>query len=351
MSGEGPADELAITGIGLLSAAGEGLAPISRALATGRSALAPLPPALVRGLRHQRGGSFPAALIPASGPDRALRAGARAARAALEQAGLDPSTSPGLPLLLGTGLGPGERLETEPEAASPGLLGRELARELGLHPARARTFTVTCLSSFCALEAARAELLLGRSEAALVLGLETLSRTIQAGFSCLGALAPDEALDGFRLGEAACALVLEPLARARARGARPLARLGPQALRSDGTHLTSPDPAAPGLSAALEEVWPAGDEAEPALLLTASASPGYAAQYERALGARWGPAWSAQATTWEGVTGHCLGASTALGVAFAAHGFERGFAPQGALVLSVGFGGQSGVTRLAGAPA
>ena len=358
---------LAVTGIGLLTAAGEGLAPLSRALAAGRDALAPLPAPLARGLRHQRGGRFPAALVPPADPDRARIAAARAARAALEEAGLGPG--PELPLLLGTGLGASERLEAlgdpqaDPaayEAAWPARLARALAEELGLDPARARAFTVTCLSSFCALEQARAELVQGRAEAALVIGLETLSRTIQGGFSCLGALAEDGVL-GLLLGEAACALVLERPERARARGARALALLGPQVMRVDGRHLTSPDPAAEGLGAAIDALTradeqPQADGHEPALLLTAPASPGYAAQYARALGDRWGPAWSTHASTWEGVTGHCLGASTAVGVAFAAHGFGRGFAPQGALVLSVGFGGQSGATRLApgdpaGAPA
>ena len=382
---------VAVTGIGLLTAAGEGLVPIAAALAAGRSALGALPEAVARGLPHRLGGRFPAELVPEAGPDRAVLAALRAARAALAEAALPAGAR--LALAVGTGLGASERLEAlgpgasgalDPELWSPAALGREVGGALSIPAERRRVFVVTCLSSLCALEHARAELELGRADAVLVLGVETLSRTIQAGFSALGALsktATAERLaveDGILLGEAACALVVEREEGARGRGARVRVRITGQAMRVDGRHLTSPNPEGEGLAAAIagagaDGVWGAaprrdarsagegggpgspiaaerasllgmGCGAEPhshTVLVTAPASPGYAAQYARALGADW----RGRVESWEGVTGHCLGASTAVGVAFAAERLGRG-AGGSALLLSVGFGGQSGATRL-----
>lgn len=332
---------LAITGIGLLTAAGEGLEPLARAIAEGRSCIGPLPEEVSRGLAHKVGGRFPVELVPASGPDRALIAADRAVRAAMADVRRDA-----LLVSLGTGLGPSEGLEQEWELAraSPAALTEALCHGLGKSPLGVQTFAVTCLSSLCSLEAGKS---VGRGVA---IGIETLSRTIQAGFSCLEALSKTDGRepDGIVLGEAACALVLEPLALAGS--GRTWARLVAQAMRVDGNHLTSPDPAAKGLSraiaAALHQAQVNARDVD-RLLLTAPASPGYAAQYERALGELWGPAWRDRASTWEGVTGHCLGASTAVGVAWAAHLFATAQARR-ALVLSVGFGGQSGATLLEG---
>jgi 3-oxoacyl-[acyl-carrier-protein] synthase II len=217
------------------------------------------------------------------------------------------------------------------------------------------TYTVTCASALYALEQACAELALERAPAMVCAGLETLSRTILAGFCALDALsktagpgAPSPA-DGIVLGEGVCAVLLEPLDAARARGARVRGVIAGRGLRSDGVHMTSPDAEGVGMRLAIEQALdeaglaPAGVER---ITLTAPASPGYAAMYESALGAVFGAGWPARSTSWEPAVGHLLGASAAMGLAFATEllAGALGPAPDTVLALTVGFGGLNGAT-------
>jgi len=63
----------------------------------------------------------------------------------------------------------------------------------------------------------------------------------------------DVARNGFLLGEAACVVVLEPLDRARRRGAPIVAEIAGYGLTADAHHITDPDPDGDGLAAAIEE--------------------------------------------------------------------------------------------------
>ncbi|MGE0708477.1 MAG: beta-ketoacyl synthase N-terminal-like domain-containing protein [Planctomycetota bacterium] len=329
---------LAVTGVGVETAAGRGLEALRAAARAGRSLLAPLPDEVARDLPQTLG-----ARVAREGRARGLELAASAAEDAL--ADLLRARRARTALFVGSGLGPREPWEEALAAgARPGVaehahaLTEELAARLGLGGERA-TFAVTCASALCALEAARAALLRGRCEAALVLGIETLSRTIQGGFCALEALStanepggrPD---DGILLGGGACALLLElaPAGGLALRG---------QACVADATHATRPDPAGAGLRAAaahaLEEAALA-----PAdlgwIALTAPASPAYRAAYAAALGALCGPGWEERAETWEDAVGHLLAASGAVGVAW---GWGR---PEPGLALTVGFGGLNGAT-------
>lgn len=328
--------QLGIRALGLVSAAGEGLAPLRALIARGGTALAPLPEALTRGLPRTLGARVPGlGLGPERGRDLAL--------AALEQAlaGVGPAERAAIPLLVGTGLGPQEAREADLAAgrapAGAQALTEDLAEACGLDRARSLTYSVTCVSGSCALERARGELLRPECPAVLVLGLETLSRTIQGGFCALDALsarasADEPALaDGIVLGEGACALLLTRAAVGRQ------ALLG-HALVADAAHMTSPDTSGAGMRAALAAALAQGGLAASDLqwiALTAPDSPAYAAVYAAALQAL-RPDWRALVVDWEGAVGHLLAASAPLGLAFC--DAERG----PGLALTVGFGGLNG---------
>ncbi|MEZ6185717.1 MAG: beta-ketoacyl synthase N-terminal-like domain-containing protein [Planctomycetota bacterium] len=341
-----PGPRLAITGLGVLTACGRGLEALR-----GAPALGTLPAEVAQGLPRTYGGRFPAALVDPADPERAWVAGGLA----LDDALADADPPPGCLLILGTGLGPMElQLARFAEPPAPGQLAGALPADLTARLAASRgldegpTFCVTCVSGSYALEAAQDALLAGRAPAVAVLGLETLNRQIQAGFCALDALsaswtpgAPPPA-DGIVLGEAACCVVLEPLDRARARGARIHGVLLGSGVWVDATHLIAPDPGGAGLAQALElalDRAAVGLADLDALTLTADTSPLYAATYAAALERLGGVA--APRESWEAAGGHALAASASLGLAWACT------RPGVTANLTVGFGGQNAVSVVA----
>ena len=204
------------------------------------------------------------------------------------------------------------------------------------------TYSVTCVSGLCAVERARSAIA-GGAPAALVLGVETLSRTIQGGFCALEALSlsasPSDPSpqDGIVLGEAACALLLEPAVPGQA------ALLG-QGLVADACHATSPDRSGQGMREAVELALTEAGLAVGDLgwiALTASGSPVYAATYAGALDSLWGgEAWRERVVDWEGSVGHLLAASGPVGLLYE---LERAREVPG-LALTVGFGGLNGAS-------
>lgn len=336
-----------MTGVGLVCASGEGIEALQTDVVAGRSRLTALSPQVARGLTVAVGGRLPEPLTPTAAASRAI-AGALT----------DAPTQARIGIALGTGLGDTLPLEEaiaaeaetpDPRAWAPHTITRALAAEHRLTGPR-RTFTTTCVSALCAVEQARADLLLGRADAVVCVGVEGLSRTILGGFCALGALSTTAApngpavTDGIVLGEGACALLLERAASAQERGAKVLARVLGQAVFADALHITTPDTSGAGMKAAVEQAL---DEAGIApdqvdrIALTADASPGYAAAYAAALGEVFGPDWTARVIGWEAVTGHALAASGTLGIAFAADHLARS-GERAALTLTVGFGGLNG---------
>jgi 3-oxoacyl-[acyl-carrier-protein] synthase II len=120
-----------------------------------------------------------------------------------------------------------------------------LSEQLGLRPHC--TVSVACASGTAAVAVAAGWISDGLADAVVVAGVDALSLFVHAGFAGLGALSanrprPFQAVrDGLCLGEGSAALVLEPAARARARGAIVLAELGGVGLSVDGVHMTAPD--------------------------------------------------------------------------------------------------------------
>jgi len=281
-----------ISGCGLVSAAGIGVA----ALAEDRA----------RGLRMPVSDAFEAAEL--------------AIAEALDQAALPGGARVGL--ALGTALG---GLECGEPYRPPSDLTTRLARQFSLS-GPVTTYSVTCASSLYALEQACFDLESGRADAMLCGGIDTVSRFMAAGFASLGAQ--------IRLGEAACFVVLQRAA------ARPLARVLGRGLRSDGTHLTSPDSSGKGMLAAIAQATPSF-EGLAAISVTARDAPAYQALYERVLA----KCDAARVTSWEPEIGHVLAASGMLGLVHATLLLPE--LDGDLLALTVGFGGQNGAMRVA----
>jgi len=245
-----------------------GVAPLTRFAHAGRCGLAaevpelaPAPAAL---------GALPLATARRlSRPDRLALA---AAEQALRQADLDAAGIAAAGLMVGAtvgGMGETEeayrRRRTSEDARwqLSRLLGTPLsttsaavAQAFGICGPRA-TYSIACSSSAFAIAEGAAAVASGRAEVVIALGTDALCRLTYAGFDALQALDPegcrpfDRDRGGLSLGEGAAALVLENAARARARGARILARVLGHATTSDAHHVTAPDPDGRGALAAL----------------------------------------------------------------------------------------------------
>jgi len=355
-----PRAPLAVSGAGLVSAAGVGLEALRAALDRGSSGLRPL---------HPAGGSPPGPwgeepLDPAgiggqvrdellagweglrAGDDRAVPLAAMAIEEAVRGPG---APVPRTGLSMGTALGPSGALE--------GLLGREGAEEADVlgdasvgfdaylarlaecleHALGARLappeplsiFSMTCVSGLCALEQAAADIALGRADRMVVGGVDTLTAFMYGGFRSLSALSKsgrlrpfDASHDGILIGEAAAFIAVEPLRDARSRGAPFAGVIAGQRLVSDGIHMTSPDvegkAMARAIRGALEDAGLAAGDIG-CITVTAAGSAVYdrmqSAAVERALGPE--AAAAIPVTTWESATGHALAATGILGIVHA----------------------------------
>jgi 3-oxoacyl-[acyl-carrier-protein] synthase II len=135
--------------------------------------------------------------------------------------------------------------------------GDAVARRLGA-TGPVITFSSACASGALALGAALAAVRSGEVEVAVAGGSDSLCQLTYAGFNALRSV--DEVpcrpfraeRAGMSFGEGAAALVLEPLERALARGAEPLAVLAGAGASCDAHHMTAPDPAGTGAAAAIE---------------------------------------------------------------------------------------------------
>ncbi|HEY2353475.1 MAG TPA: beta-ketoacyl-ACP synthase II [Gaiellaceae bacterium] len=189
-----------------------------------------------------------------------------------------------------------------------------------------------CAASNMAIGDATDQIRLGRADVMIAGGTEAAVNEVGiAGFAAMRALSTrnddparasrpfDAERDGFVMGEAGAALVLEELEHAQARGAKIYAEVAGYGLSSDAKHITEPDPTGPvnaftmalrdaGVTA--EEIdyinahatsTPAGDRSETQML-------------KYALGEE--VAYALPISGTKGATGHCLGASGAIEAAF-----------------------------------
>jgi 3-oxoacyl-[acyl-carrier-protein] synthase II len=134
--------------------------------------------------------------------------------------------------------------------------GDAVARNLGV-TGPVQTVSSACASGALAIAAALESLRRGEVEIALAGGSDSLCQLTYAGFNSLRSV--DEApcrpfragRAGLSIGEGAAVLVLEPLERAVARGALPLAELAGAGSACDAFHMTAPEPEGAGAAAAI----------------------------------------------------------------------------------------------------
>lgn len=143
-------------------------------------------------------------------------------------------------------------LATQPVSAP----GDAVARALGARGPTA-TYSSACSSGALALGAALEAVRHGEVEVALAGGADSLCRLTYAGFNALRSV--DEtpcrpfraSRAGMSFGEGAAVLILEPLERARERGAVILGEVRGAASSCDAHHMTAPEPCGKGAAAAL----------------------------------------------------------------------------------------------------
>ncbi|HEY3606943.1 MAG TPA: beta-ketoacyl-[acyl-carrier-protein] synthase family protein [Pseudonocardiaceae bacterium] len=287
---------IAVTGLGLVTPAGIGVDTTWRGLLAGVSTartdptLAGLPvdisctvpdfqPAKHVGRRSR--------LIH----DRFVQLAIVAAREAVADAGLDPSTWDGARVgcVIGCGLGGVSTweqqhkalLSTGPDSVSallipmlvPNMIAGHLAMEFGATGPNFVTATA-CASGTTAIGCALQLLRDGTCDIVLTGGGEAgVSPLIVTGFAQMGALSRrldepaaasrpfDVRRDGFVIGEGSGILVLERETDARARGARVRAKLAGYGASADAHHMTAPDPDGVGVRKALRAALAMADVA------------------------------------------------------------------------------------------
>ena len=253
-----------ITGCGVVSPLGTGVAAFWDGLVAGRSAVAPIR-------------RFPAAdLAPNAAaevtdrevgdPDRAGAFALDAAREALADARLEPGAIPAtrMGVVLGTTLGGMQLFERwigTGEASGLACVpyyapATRVARAVGCR-GPVVTAQLACASSTHALALASDWVRAGRADVVLAGGTDLLCRFVVAGFNCLKATADrarpfDAARRGLVLGEGAAVVVVEDAEHAARRDALVRGRILGVGAAGDATHMTAPDREGRGAARAME---------------------------------------------------------------------------------------------------
>ncbi|AZM75036.1 beta-ketoacyl-[acyl-carrier-protein] synthase family protein [Streptomyces sp. KPB2] len=354
---------VAVTGLGLVTAAGLGVDATWEGVVRGESA----------GARDERLAGLPvdiACAVPGLDParhvdrrsrlvhDRFVQLAIVAAREAVADAGLDPQTWDGarVGVVVGCGLGGVSTWETQhrrllergPEAVSallvpmlvPNMAAGHLAMDLRALGPNLVTATA-CASGGTALGTAARLLQDGTCDIVVAGGSEAgVSPLMVTGFAQMGALSRrteepaaasrpfDADRDGFVIGEGSGMLVLERPADAEARGATVRARLVGHGASADAHHVTAPDPEGAGaqraMEAALAQAGVTGRDIDH-VNAHGTSTPLNDAVEAAVLGRLLGD--GATVTSTKGVLGHTLGAAGAIEAALTVLSVERSTVP------------------------
>ncbi|MEV0262374.1 beta-ketoacyl-[acyl-carrier-protein] synthase family protein [Streptomyces sp. NPDC050617] len=343
-----PRPDVAVTGMGLVTPAGTGVAANWSALLAGRATasldpdLHPLPAPLTC-----RVPDFdPARLLggrKAYRLDRFVQFALVAAQEAVRDSGLDPRTWDGARtgVVLGCADGGPGTVEAQhrvlltdgPGQVSPlllpmqlpNMLAGQLALEFGASGPNLVVATA-CASGATAIGTARDLLLLDRCDVVLAGGSEAmLTPLVMAGFAQMGALSRrtadpatasrpfDAGRDGFVAGEGAGIVVLERAADARARGAHVHGLVLGYGASADAHHITAPHPHGRGIETAVRAAL--ADAGAAAADVTHVNAHGTSTPHnDRVEGLALGRIFGAEpvVTSTKGTTGHLLGAAGAV---------------------------------------
>ncbi|KAA6214898.1 3-oxoacyl-ACP synthase [Streptomyces albofaciens JCM 4342] len=223
-----PVNDIVISGLGLVTPFGAGVAPFWRGLLEGRSALRPAGRFEAPSYRGEPVGEVPGP-GPAAGTPRKSAYARAAIGEAVEAAGLPGVPRDALVILVGQAPYPGP--ETVADAASDPaahreFLGPDPAGALGpaFAPGRVLHLSHACASAVFAVGFAREALRAGVAPLAVVAGSSVLNRYEYASMDVVRAVGREAARPfdtgraGISLGEGGGAVVLEPAGHARARG-------------------------------------------------------------------------------------------------------------------------------------
>ncbi|MDH6575407.1 beta-ketoacyl-[acyl-carrier-protein] synthase family protein [Kitasatospora sp. MAP5-34] len=399
--------EVCVTGVGLMTPAGDGWAASWERVCKGvpTADLVPQSQSYPTHLACRVPGFEPSRLgrARARRPDRCTELALLAAFDALADSSLESSSWDGarVAVVLGSGLAGGLTHEAEHRVlladgaqnlspmSVPSSIANSLTAQLSIElGATGVSFTVNtaCASGATAVGAAVDLLRLGRCDIAVAGGADApITPYYVAGFDRLhamshrfddpsGGLRPfDVDRDGFVIGEGAGVLILERVSDARARGARVRARILGHGSSSDAHHVVKPRPDGAGLDAALRAAL-ADSGAAPADVAHVNAhgtGTPLGDRVEAAVLAGLFPH-RPSVTSTKAVTGHLLGAAGAVEAVFSVLAVEGGLAPPTAnlvtlapdieldvptecrpgpiplaVSLSAGFGGQNTVLAVA----
>ncbi len=268
--------QVAVTGLGVVTALGPDVRAFAAGLQAGRSGVRKVTLFSTDGVRTDLAAQCddPVVALDESflaNTSRPDRFGLQAALEAVRDSGLAPAHLTNAALIIGTGAGgaqdteefiiarragktpPPSRLVPHQSSSVTDLIGRAL----GMHGPRS-TIMTACSSSATAIGYAGDRIRLGHVDIALAGGAEGLCRLTYLGFNALRATSPepcrpfDRDRKGLNLGEGAAILVLEELEHARARGATIYALLGGYGITADAHHMTAPHPEGDGAARAME---------------------------------------------------------------------------------------------------
>ena len=265
------AEDVVITGLGIVSSLGCGEQRFWDALYHGRSGASPVDLMDTSDLSRTIACQVRDPIDVEGDMGRAARLSVSAARQAVASAGIASADLAGRHVVttIGTTMGETEFIEdrlTSPNAdwlspqhtqrilhGRPGSIAEHVRTDLRIHGPAADLYGA-CAAGNMAIQSARRRLLAGEGDFALAGGADGFSRLAFIGFMRLRVMAAevcrpfDEQRDGLLVGEGAAVFVLERESSARARGAPIRARVVGGAVTCEDYHPTRPHPEGDGLS-------------------------------------------------------------------------------------------------------
>ncbi|MBN6547939.1 beta-ketoacyl-[acyl-carrier-protein] synthase family protein, partial [Streptomyces bryophytorum] len=255
----GPED-VVITGVGVLSAFGDGVGPVLDAALAGRPGFAPVRRFDVAGRRTVHAAAHPG--NPVLGEELVRIIGH-----ACDEAGLNGAQRAESALYLAVHGDPELPRVPKHERAAHGAdtFARGIARRAGLSGA-ARAYTSACVASSTAVADAGALVARERAERVVVAAGYLVEADQFAVFDAGRALARDGRVrpfsagrEGLLLGDAVVAVVVESVAAASRRGAKVLSRLAGWGRAGDAHHVCRPRPDGAGLARAMADALARAD--------------------------------------------------------------------------------------------
>jgi 3-oxoacyl-[acyl-carrier-protein] synthase II len=330
-------DRVVITGVGVTTPLGDGLATLWQRLCSGATAVRDWSDLAAEGYRCTRACRIEALPAPA------LRRGAALALAAAEQAVAEARLT--LPatcgVYIGSTLGESEAFEQAAAGADVDVVSHMVPSFASAVRRRyqldgpEQSIATACAAGNYAVGAALAALRRGRVDLAIAGGVEPFSRLSMVGFSRSRAMAADlcrpfdARRSGMLLGEGAALFVLERAPDALRRGVRPLAEVVALGLSCDAHHPTAPQPEGLGMRAAMQAALDAAGLGPRHIDWVNAHGSGTRASDSaeaRALHSLFGPVLPPVSAS-KGALGHALGAASAIELAICVEGLRAQAVP------------------------